>query len=461
MSLYSIAQAETWDRPKFLRKSFQLSQFLRGDFSTIAAELARVFPNTDGLQERFVPLVQRFAHELSGLYSRPVVRTFSSPTASPEAIAKLADLYLASGVDRKLQEVHRMLLVQQTVILLVLPDRLGRVRLQPFEPWQVEWTSGDPMRADDLGRATEVRLRVPVESTATTIVYGDLVLSPTEAYVSRGGTKVPVYGSSTKNPFGRIPLVVLRSETPQPGRWAAPVNEPLLTMQLALCVAESDTELLVHTQAWGQKVIENAQYGQQVETLQVGPDKVLALVNNDPTAPPPRLAIVQGQPPLSQITGWNESRLRLLCSMFDLSPDAFLKVNTAVTASARAYDARDREESKARFLPVFADAENDLAREVAAVANLSEPLQIPEDVRVAVQYTTNDSLPADPLAESQALAADLALGIRSRVEFVARRDGLTWEQAVARIQRNLADEATFRPVVGPVGTEGPPPGGLA
>lgn len=461
MSLYSIAQAETWNRPEFQRKSLQLSQFLRGDFSSIARELARVFPNTEGLQERFVPLVQRFAHELSGLYSRPVVRTFSSPTASPEALAKLADLYLWSGVDRKLQDVHRMLLVQQTVVLLVLPDRLGRVRLQAFEPWQVEWTSGDPMRADDLSRATEVRLRVPVSVTATTIVYGDLVLTPTEAYIQKGGAKVPVYGNSTSNPFGRIPLVVLRSETPPPGRWAAAVNEPLLTMQLALCIAESDTELLVHTQAWGQKVIRNAQYGQQVETLQVGPDKVLALVNNDPTAPPPELGIVQGQPPLSQITGWNESRLRLLCSMFDLSPDAFLKVNTAVTASARAYDARDREEAKARFLPVFADGERELAREVAAVSNLTEPLQIPEDVSVAVQYTEADMLPADPLAESQALASDLALGIRSRVEFVARRDGLTWAQAVARIQRNLADEASFRPVVGPVGTEGAPPGGFA
>ena len=76
MALYSIAQTETWNVQKFQRCSRQLAQLLRNDFSSIEAELARVFPNTRGLQERYVPLVQRYAHELSGLYAKPVVRRF-------------------------------------------------------------------------------------------------------------------------------------------------------------------------------------------------------------------------------------------------------------------------------------------------------------------------------------------------------------------------------------------------
>ena len=56
-----------------------LSQFLRGDFSSIKAELAKVFPTTQGLQERYVPLVQRYAYELSGMYARPVVRRSERP----------------------------------------------------------------------------------------------------------------------------------------------------------------------------------------------------------------------------------------------------------------------------------------------------------------------------------------------------------------------------------------------
>jgi len=440
MSLYSLARAERWDLAKFQKRSLQLSQFLRGDFSSIREELARVFPTTSGLQERYVPLVQRYAYELTGMYARPVVRRFFSAQAtSADPFVKLRQVYAASRIDRALNQAHRELMVQQTVILAVLPDGVGKVKVLSFEPWQVEWETADPMRADDVQAASEVSLSIPVDVTDGFITYGELCMSPTEIYIEKGGQKLPVYGNSTANPFGgKIPLIVLRSEDPQPGRWAAPVNEPLLTMQLALCVSESDTELLVHTQAWGQKVLENAQVGQMVEELQVGPDRVLALVSTDPTAPAPRLTVVQGQPPLSQITSWNESRLRLLCSMFDLQPDAFLKVATAVTASARAADANDREQAKERFKPIFTEAETELAQLVAAVLNLTEPLQIPDDTVVDVRYQTFE-IPADPLHDAQALQMELAQGIISAVDVVADRDGITRQSALDKIKRNLQE----------------------
>lgn len=439
MAIFSIAQTETWNVLAFQRRSRQLSQLLRGDFSSIAQELARVFPNTQGLQERYVPLVQRYAHELSGLYTKPVVRRFvqsAAPNADP--FVKLQAIYRASQVDRALHQVHRELLVQNTMVLAVLPDKLGRVRVQAFAPWLVDWTVGDPMRADDVQAASVVKLRVPVTVSGNAVIYGNLVMTTEQIYLERGGQQVPVYGTSTRNPFGRIPLVVLRGEDPQPGRPFAPVNEPLLTMAMALCVSESDTELLVHTQSWGQKVLEGAQSAQQVEEMQVGPDKVLALIAMDPSMPAPKLSIVQGQPPLAQITTWNEARLRLLCSMFDLSPDAFLKVNTAVTASARAFDARDREAAKARYEPIFVQAEQELAQLVAAVCNLTDPVQIPADVGVELRYSSYDP-PVDPLHESQATQAEVGLGLRSVTELVADRDGITRAAARSKVEANLKE----------------------
>ena len=444
MALYSIAQTETWNVLTFQRRSRQLAQLLRNDFSSIGAELARVFPHTSGLQERYVPLVQRYAHELSGLYAKPVVRRFvQSEAPSADPFRKLQAVYKASQVDRALHQIHRELLVQNTMVVAVLPAGVGRVRLRAFAPWQVDWTAGDPMATDDVQAATSVKLRVPVSSTPGVVVYGDLVMTHQEIYLDRGGQRVPVYGSSTRNPFGCIPLIVLRGEDPAPGRWAAPVNEPLLVMALALCLSESDTELLVHTQAWGQKVLEGAQTAQQVEEMQVGPDKVLALISMDPTAPPPRLSIVQGQPPLAQITTWNEARLRLLCSMFDLSPDAFLKVNTAVTASARAFDARDREQAKARYEPIFHQAEQELAQLVARVLNLTEPVKVPEDVAVDLRFSSYDP-PVDPLHESQATQAGVDLGLESVVDLVAERDGLTRTAARSKVEANLRERAELR-----------------
>jgi hypothetical protein len=439
-SLYSIAKVDTWNELKFQRQSRQLGQLLRGDFSSMASELSSAFPNTRGMQERYVPLVQRYAQELSGLYARPVVRRFLDSTAPIEALLKLQAIYRASRVDRALHQAHRALLVQNTIVLAVLPAGLGRVRVLVCEPWQVDWQVGDPLYADDVQSADKVCLRVPIKVVASSVVYGDLVITSQEIYLDRGGEQVPIYGGSTLNPFGRIPLVVLRGEDPLPGRPFAPVLEPLLNMAIALCVSESDTELLVHTQAWGQKVIEGAQISQQVEELQVGPDKVIALTNHDPGAPPPRLTIVQGQPPLAQITGWNEARLRLLCSMFDLSPDAFLKVNTAVTASARAFDARDRAEAKARYEPILVQAEQELAQLVAAVVNLTDPLKVPETVAVDVTYPAYDP-PVDPLHEAQALQAAVGLGIDSPVAVVAARDGVSPGEARRRVEANLKERA--------------------
>lgn len=459
---FSSAVIDTWNANRFYKQSRQLGQLLRGDFSSIAAELARVFPHTTGLQERFVPLVSRYAHELSGLYTRPVVRRFNAP-GEPSGLVKLQAVYAASQVDRVLHQAHRSLLVQNTVVLLVLPAGVGRVKLEVFEPWQVDWVVGDPLRADDVQAAQVVNLRVPIKIEGDAVIYGNLVVSQTEIYIDKGGAKVPVYGDSTRNPFGFLPLIVLRGEVPAPGRPFASVNEPLLNMNLALCVSESDTELLVHTQAWGQKVIENAQIAQQVEELQVGPDKVLALVSNDPQAQPPRLVVVQGQPPLAQITGWNESRLRLLCSMFDLSPDAFLKVNTAVTASARAYDARDRQEAKARYEPIFVQAEQELANVVGAVLNLSEPVKVPVPVSVQLDYPAWDP-PVDPLHEAQALASNVALGVESAVAVVAARAGVSRAAARVMVENNLKERAeltalgmTMQPMAGaPAGGEAMP-----
>lgn len=449
MGLLNYATVDVWKEAKFRKKSRQIGDFLRGDFATIEAELAAVFPNTRGLQERYIPLVARYAHELSGMYTRPVVRRFlASELPTPELLVDLQRAYDDADVDGALAEAHRELLVQNMIALLPMPDGPSGIRLQSFAPWQIEWHTGDPMRAADIAAASSVDLLVPSDVTEGVVTYGRMHLSRTEAWREVNGQRVGLYRLDGANPLGRIPLVVMRLETPQPGRWAPPINESLLSMQIALCVSESDTELLVHTQAWGQRVIEGAQPGQQVETLQVGPDKVLALVSHDPDAVPPKLAIVQGQPPLAQITGWNESRLRLLCSMFDLSPDAFLKVNTAVTASARAADARDRAQARERVLPKFARAERELARLVAATLNLFRVRQIPQTVDVSVRYQDWEAA-VDPLHESQALESSFRLGLSSPAEYVANRDGITYAEAQRRVARNLAASKAFEPAAPP------------
>ena len=425
---------------RFRNRSRQLDEFLRGDYRSMSEELRKAFPKTQGIQERYVPLVQRFAHEQSSaLYARPVVRRFGDATLPAPVFQKLRQVYTESRIDVTMLHVHRELLIQQTVIMVPMRDLSGSFHWHVFSPWQFEIEYDDVLHAYNVQAAKSICCKVPVQNEAGAVVYGKMYLSKTEAWYEDGkGGIIPLIGNSIEHTLGMIPAVGIRAEDPMPGRFEAPINDALLNAAIALMINESDTELLVHTQAWGQRVLEGAQLGQMVEELQVGPEKVLALYSMDPTAPAPSLKIVQGQPPLSQITAWNESRLRLLCSMFDLSPDAFLKNNTSTTATARAADARDRVDSAQRFIPIFEVAESQMLRLMIKVMNTTDPLQLPEDVGVSLRFAK--FLPyADPLHEAQAVQLQIQSGTLSPVEYLMSRDGLSREGARARIRQNIRE----------------------
>ena len=438
MLLYG-GDVDVIDEVRFRSRSRQLDELLRGDYRSIKNELRKVFPKTNGLQERYVPLVQRFAHELSAdLYAKPVQRRFGNASTATEVFQKLRRIYSDSDLDQVMLHAHKELLVQQTVIMVPVRQDDGRFFVHVFSPWQFEIEYGDTLKAADLQSAKSISIKIPIQNEAGAVVYGRMYLDKTVAYYDVPGGVRPLVGDNINHGLGVIPAIGVRSEDPMPGRYEAPINDAILNDAVALMVSESDTELLVHNQAWGQRVLQGAQLGQMVEELQVGPEKVLALYSMDPTAPTPELKIVQGQPPLSQITGWNESRLRLLCSMFDLSPDAFLKNHTRTTATARAADARDRADAAMRFVSIFQRAETELVRMIAKISNRTDPVQIPEDLTISVRFARHMPY-ADPLHEAQALQIQIQTGVLSPVEYLMARDGLSREGARSRIRQNMAE----------------------
>lgn len=442
MALLQFASVDLWNELQFRQRSRQMDQFLRGDFSSMDEELRAAFPKTDGMQLRYIPLVQRYADELSGLYARPVVRRFLPATLPRETWAKLAEVYTSSGIDKTLDKAERYAWTQNTAVVVVLPGGIRRVRTYVFAPWECEATVGDPLDAADASTWTKLELVIPGTVVAGTgaVIAGKMVLTPTQAWIEAGGAKRGIYRADLSNPLGRIPAVVVRRVEPAPGRTFAPVHEALLNLHIALCLQESDTELLVHTQAWGQKVIEGAEVAQVVEELAVGPEKILALLKSDPSATTsPRLTVVQSNPPISQIVTWQESRIRLLCSMLGLSGDAFLRVNTALTASARAFADQDRRALRDKIRPAFEQLERDVARLVAGTLNLTGALALPVD-ELGVDVRWLDTTPSvDPLHESQALAAEIQLGTRSAVDTVAEREGIGRSEAMSIVRRNLQE----------------------
>ena len=437
MALFSVGNLYPFDYLKFQSKSRQLDDFARGDFVSIASEIAKAYKNTAGMQERFVPLVERYVDELSGLYDASVARTWSG--------ADLSAVYDASALDSAFAKVEGVGRVQRTAVCLFLPDGLGRVRPLVLRPWQLEIEHADPLRADDIQAASKITIQLPQQTAAGQVIYGDAVLTRSEAWRTLGGSQVGLFNDEKTNPFpgGRYPLAVLRVTDPEPGRFFAPVNEPLLNLQVALCLQESDTEHLIRYQAYGQKVIEGATHAQAVDEVMVGPDRIMALISNDPNATPPRLTIVGKDPPISQIVTWQESRIRLFASLLGISADAFLRVNTALTASARLFADQDRKAIRDKIRPKMVMFERAAARAVADVVNLTAAAPVNADaVSVALRWA--DNVPSvDPLHDAQATQMRIDQGLTTSAEIVADDKGISREAALALVRANLAETASL------------------
>jgi len=442
-----LQQFTLWNVSDQQQQGAELDQLVRLDFSCIPSYLRDTLPNTDA-PLRKIPFVARYAAELGGLYQRPVVRRFLTPLASdlpPEAWQKLGVLYDEARADAIMSTVETGLWLQQSFASIVLPYGQS-VQIVPISPWQLLPTVSDAMRASDPSGWSSCDIQIPdrVDPQTGTITYSKITLTATEAWRYTGGKKTGIYSVNGSHLFGRIPIVLGHRVVPEIGRPFAPINEPVHNLQIALCLLEAETELVIRHAAWPQKVIINASVAQMTEQIALGPDKVIALLRSgDPTAPGPDLRIVQGQLPVTELTGWIEGRIKLYCAMLGIDPSAFLRVNTAVTVSARLFADATRRELRDRIRPVLERFERDLARLVAQVANLSGVVALPvEQLQVTIRWQ-DWSASIDPVADAQGLQQGVALGMRSVVDELAQRDGLSTSAALAKVQANLAESRTL------------------
>lgn len=436
LSLYNVSEAQ--------QQGQELDQLLRLDFSSISAYLRQHLPNTDA-PLRKIPFVRRYVEELGGLYQRPVVRRFLSPTdpqALPQAAwRKMVTVYDEARADAAMSVVESGLWVHQTMAAMVLPDGAG-ISILPVSPWQMEPKILDTLRPWDVAGWESVKITVPdtIDADTGVITWGTIELTRTEAWRYVRGSKIGIYAPNGSHPFGKVPLVLGHRVAPELGRWCAPLNEPVHNLQIALCLLESETELVIRHSAWPQKVLENATIAQMTEQIQVGPDKVVALLRSgDPNAPGPALRVVQGQLPVTELTTWIEGRIKLYCAMLGIDPSAFLRVNTAVTVSARLFAHATRAEMRDRIRPVLERFERELAKLSAQVLNLTGIVSLPVDTLTVDLRWQDTTTTIDPVADTTAISAAVKLGLRSVVEEVAQRDGLSIAAARVKVDANLQE----------------------
>ena len=434
-----LGDLQVFNQIDFMRKSRQLDLLARGDFTPIERELSAAYPDSN-LPVRAIPFVQRYVSELSGLYQRPVVRRFKAAGIAKETYETLQTVYDASCIDAVMADAEQALWHQNTVLLVVIPDGLGRVHVEQVLPWQIELVEMDePLASGKPTSWSKVWLQVPTQVVNNTVIFGRMELSRTEAWRYKGAERVGIYRPNGGHPFGTVPLVVAHRIKPDKGRPCAPVNEAVLNLQVAISLQAADNELIIRHCAWPQKVIEGGDTKQMVEKVVLGPDTVYNLTRTgDPSSPSPHMQVVQGHVPVTELVNFAEHQVRTYCAMLGLDPSTFIRVNTSVTASARLFSMQDRTAQRDKILPKLALLESGLLWMIVRVLQLGQPFPVPADLAVAVTYNYFEPDP-DPLRTAQARAMNIKMGLTSSADELAADAGISRPAALARVTQNIGE----------------------
>lgn len=424
------------DMLAFRANSRQAFELVEGDAHSLRAEMARVWPNQANPPIRPSNLLSRYAEEQSQLYRHPVFREWGGCT--PAQAAKLDDIYANSGISQSLHDLHRHLAIQGTAIVAVLPDGVRRYRLMWFLPYEASVTPAGGADVPDITRAKEVSLRFPLGTVDDQwCYYGMAKFTQAEAWIEGNGLRSPIFGSSTVNPFGRIPLLVARLTLPKKGRFWGPMVEDVVYQTIALSLQDSDVETVLHHQGWGQQVLRpgsNAALppAAMVDKLPRGPNRLFVLPGEGST-----YEIVQGEVPIDAHIALQESKLRTVATLHNLSPSRFATVNTQATDAARKAELADQEKTRQGYRRIFEPLESGILRIICELSNIhGDPVPLPLDATVVVRYPEY-APPSDPLREAQAVAITDQTGETSVVDRVAAQRNCSREEARAIIEDRL------------------------
>ena len=430
-------------RSQWAQHSADLDALAAGDFAPAERQLRSMIDDED-LFVRKIPFVQKYVSEVSGQLLRPHTRRFvtSDNTELPQAgWAKLAGVYDASGVGAAMADAEAALWVQRTVLLLPVPVGVGRVSVQVIRPWQVsEVVAGDPLQVSDPASWVSCKIKLPAAYLAQHVVYEEAVITRNDAWRSVGGQRVGIYSPNGSHPFGRVPIIAMHQIRPRAGDWWCGPAEAVLSLALALCVDVTDFGRIISSTAYPQRYLAGGTSGVQQDTVTLGPNKMphFPSAGVEPGEAAPEIKIAQGTVAVEQLATWVERTIMWSCQMLDLNTDAFLRTNTATTASARLYAAQDRKARHDLAVPILRRAETELAQLLAQWLHVSELVPMPWWPQLRVDLSLTDALPVvDPQAQVQTQNARYQAGLSTPDEDVAAAEGIPLSAAARRVDQRL------------------------
>jgi hypothetical protein len=409
-------------------------QYLRRDMTDAYNERIRVYPETghDHIQ-RTVATTYRLSRELSTLYLRKCLRVFEG--LNDKEVDLLALEYEAKKVNRRLRtaQEHQSVLANATV--WVWPngtsDRDYKLIVPPIH---TQWVTPKGLIAQEVEDIAEWRVRFPVPGSNGSTVYAMALVTPTRAVWEdgpEGWAGQGIWMSDGSNPFGRIPVVLIRSMDPAPGEFLSPIPQDIRDSQRAVNHDFTDVGEVRRKQGFGQAYCEGVSPA-EAKKIKVGPEKVVGL------PPGAKFGFASATPDLRGSVESIRAYMEMVIATNGMNPATVMK-SAGITALAKIIEIQDREVERIRSADEFVAGEQELAELIVLAlkhrnngkAVIASPFRVKVTHREPIQ-------PADPTSAAQANTQNIASNLESAATIMADAKGLTIDEAKKAVLENKA-----------------------
>lgn len=414
-------------------------QYLRRDMTDAYNERIRVYPDTgEGHIQRTVALTYRLSRELSTLYLRPCLRQWVG--LSPSELVVMEAEYQAKKVNRRLRTAQEQQSVLANATIWVWPngtsDRDYKLIVPPIH---TQWITPKGLLAQEVEDIAEWRVLFPIPSERG-CEYAMALVTPTKA-VWESGPKdwvgKGIWMADGSNPFGRIPVTLIRSMDPAPGEFLSPIPQDIRDAQRAVNHDHTDVGEVRRKQGFGQAYCEGVSPA-EAKKIKVGPEKVVGLPAGA------KFGFASANPDLAGSVESIRAYSEMVIATNGMNPATVMK-SAGITALAKIIEIQDREVERIRSVDEFAAAEQDLAELIALAlkhrnggkAVITSPFTVKVTHREPIQ-------PADPTSAAQAATQDIGNNLETAATILAERKGMSIDDAEKRVLANAEFNAKLK-----------------